>query len=542
MYWEIPRTTRNPLPLDLAAGSKVFIVGANGSGKSALIHNFVRTNPDVRSKRISAHRQTWFDSDEITMTPAQRRQVEDRIAQVDRRNDALWKEYSPGDRLSAVLFDLVAKENARARSIAEQIDAGNPCRAKCLANESRSPFNRVNEILRAGNLNVSLMSGEGGEIIVNHRDSKDTFSITQMSDGERNAVIIAAIALTVDSDTVLLIDEPERHLHRSIIEPFFSALLESRSDCTFIISTHDISLPMAYRDALVLLVRSCIWRNRTPAAWDVEQLDPNHDFPDDFKRAIIGSRRVILFVEGTHSSADFPIFAALFPSVSIVPKGRYRNVIQVVNGLNDVQANHDVRAFGLIDADFQTPDRISKLAESNVFALRVHSVESLYYCSESIAAVAERQTGSFGGDANEMFDNALNAALETLTPNNIRHLAARKSETAIRNRVLTKIPTSATIQSHEGGTVTIEVDSPFETELGHLNQLISNREFDAIVSRYPVRDSGIAGAVIKVLEIKTLDLYQRTLVTKIRSDPELAEKLRAKFGPLTVALFNALSD
>ena len=33
-------------------------------------------------------------------------------------------------------------------------------------------------------------------------------------------VILAANVLTVDAGTVLLIDEPERHLHRSIIEPY----------------------------------------------------------------------------------------------------------------------------------------------------------------------------------------------------------------------------------------------------------------------------------------------------------------------------------
>ena len=48
--------------------------------------------------------------------------------------------------------------------------------------------------------------------------------MAQMSDGERAAAIIAATVLVADPGTLFLIDEPERHLHRSIIEPFLSAL------------------------------------------------------------------------------------------------------------------------------------------------------------------------------------------------------------------------------------------------------------------------------------------------------------------------------
>lgn len=49
--------------------------------------------------------------------------------------------------------------------------------------------------------------------------------MAQLSNGERKAVLIAANALTVKEGTVLLIDEPERHLRRNIIEPFLSALV-----------------------------------------------------------------------------------------------------------------------------------------------------------------------------------------------------------------------------------------------------------------------------------------------------------------------------
>ena len=58
-------------------------------------------------------------------------------------------------------------------------------------------------------------------------------------------MIIAAHVITADPGIVFLIDEPERHLHRSIIQPFLSALFNLRKDdCAFVIATHEIALPV----------------------------------------------------------------------------------------------------------------------------------------------------------------------------------------------------------------------------------------------------------------------------------------------------------
>ena len=145
-------------------------------------------------------------------------------------------------RESAVLpFDLVAKENARARLISDHVGSGNIKKAKQIAAESPSLFEQLNELLRTGTLAVTLENSNDEEVLARHRDSSEPFDISRMSDGERNAVIIAATVLTVVPGTLLVIDEPERHLHRSIIEPFLSAVFERRTDCAFVVSTHEIA-------------------------------------------------------------------------------------------------------------------------------------------------------------------------------------------------------------------------------------------------------------------------------------------------------------
>ena len=53
----------------LKAGEIIFVLGANGTGKSSLMFLFNQQNLG-RARKISAHRQTWMKSDALDMTPS----------------------------------------------------------------------------------------------------------------------------------------------------------------------------------------------------------------------------------------------------------------------------------------------------------------------------------------------------------------------------------------------------------------------------------------------------------------------------------------
>ena len=253
MDWNIPTTSgKQPLQITLEAGDRHFMVGANGSGKSALIQHLVSSLGNKKFKRLSAHRRTWFTSGNIAITPRERTRLNQEFIRKELRPDARWQDSYEEQKHSAVLFDLVADENKRARSIAHHIDDRNPKDARRVSSESASPFAQINELPALGTLTVSLENSKGEEILAQHGNGGGKFSIAKMSDGERSAAIIAVTVLTVEPETVLLIDEPERHLHRAIIVPFLSALFNQRKDCSFVVSTHEIALPVANPDARVL--------------------------------------------------------------------------------------------------------------------------------------------------------------------------------------------------------------------------------------------------------------------------------------------------
>ena len=325
------------MSLKLEASDQLFVVGANGSGKSALLQYWISTDDEEKISRISAHRRTWFETGSIQLTHDGLRRFDRMGGVYERRPDALWKDRDAARKQSAVLFGLVEEERIRTRSIASHVGSGDAEKAAKVASESPSPFDRINELLEKGMLDISIQeSSDGGEMLASRGNAGQAFSIVQMSDGERNAFIIAATVLTVRPGTVLLIDEPERHLHRSIIEPFLSALLECRDDCAFVVSTHEIALPVANPNARVLMLRSCAWEENRPKAWDVELLEPNEGLPDELKFAILGARKRILFVEGVKGSLDFSLYSVLFSNLSVVPKGGCRDVMEAVKGLQGV--------------------------------------------------------------------------------------------------------------------------------------------------------------------------------------------------------------
>ena len=539
MELTIPKTSGESLTVSVKVGQQLYVVGANGTGKSALFQQWV-TSVDGRTiKRIAAHRQTWFESGNLNFTARSRRDFEQNSMSWDRQFDARWIDHSPADKQAAVLFDLVAKDNTRYRTIGQHVDDNNLGEATAFASESASLFKQLNDLLNLGTLTVSLRNSNDEEILAQHGNNGLNFSIAQMSDGERAAVILAANVLTVEPGTTLLIDEPERHLHRSITEPFLSALFAKRQDCAFVISTHEIALPIANPAANVVILRSCVWNGSQPRAWDAEVLESGATLPEDLKRDILGARQRILFVEGTPNSRDLPLYEALFPELSVIPKGSCSEVIRAVNGIRSSQAHHHVESFGLIDRDDRQPDATETLAEDGIFALDVCSVESLYYCSDAIEAVARRQAESLECNPHEMISEAVQNALSAIANESglAERMAARRSERRMRSRIEKLTPDWRVImQSGEHLEMPTTIQSPFLSEMAQFNDLANSGNLNGLIARYPLRESNVLDRITQTTRCADRADYERMVVSRVREDNDLARKLKDRVKPLAELL------
>ena len=545
MELAIPMTSGDPLTISVDVGQQLYVVGANGTGKSALLQHWITSIGGPPVKRIAAHRQTWLESGNLDFTARGRRDFESNVRHWDREIDARWMEHNPAQRQSAVLFDLVAKDNTRYRTIGQYIDNASPDEATRFASKTESLFKQLNDLLSLGTLTVSLENSNDEEILAQHKNNGHRFSIAQMSDGERAAAMMAANVLTVEAGTTLLIDEPERHLHRSIIEPFLSALFAKRQDCAFVISTHEIALPIANPAANAVILRSCEWSGSQPRTWDAEVLESGAELPEDLKRDILGARRRILFVEGTVNSPDLPLYGSLFPELSVIPKGSWPEVVRAVNGLRSSQEHHHVEAFGLIDRDDRAEEGVNELARDGVFALEVCSVESLYYCSDAIEAVACRQAESLGRDPKEMLEAAKRSALEAIGADQDlpERMAARRSERVVYNRFATHVPDWKEITAAgEQLKISEPIENPYQGELNRFNGLVESEDLDVLIALYPLRESSVFERIITALGCRSQADYEGMVVARVRDDANLTESLKRRIRPLAKLLDGGRSN
>src|SRR5205823_3801141 len=119
----IPQTGKQHLDITINIGDCLFVLGANGSGKSNLMLHFSTTHPDIR--RMLAHRQTWFHTDAVAMTPENKRAYQNNIQEQDRQPNSRWREDYSNERAGIAVYDLIEAESLRARRIAAAVDAKN---------------------------------------------------------------------------------------------------------------------------------------------------------------------------------------------------------------------------------------------------------------------------------------------------------------------------------------------------------------------------------------------------------------------------------
>ena len=528
---EIPISNSVPLHVSLLPGEQLFIVGPNGCGKSALLQLFSERSNRVR--RINAHRQTWIPTGGITMTPAARQDFESRRTRRDRDSRSRWRDAYGDQSLSAVLFDLVAIENARARKIAGYADENDGDQAVSEAQRSASPFTVLNKLLRIGLLAVTLENSDDTEIKARN-SAGIRFPLPEMSDGERSAVIIAATVLTANAHTIFLIDEPERHLHRAIITPFLAALFAQRPDCAFVIATHETALPLTAPESRVLVMRAC---TSGGAPWEADLLEGNSALPEDLKVAVLGGREKLLFVEGVKTSLDSQMYEALLPGVSVIPRGNCIDVERSVAGLRNAEELHHLRAYGLIDRDTRTEDQVNELQERGLFALDVYSVEALYYCSAAIEAVAQRQAESIGADAAEMAKTAKLRALVELGKQDIpKRMAARRCEGTVRRTFMEQAPTWRSVLSGNACNVTVDLQAAHEEELCRYKKMLEKEDLDGIVARYPIRHTQAPAQIWEALQCRDHRVYESMVVTQVSANASLRRELIDKLGKLSIAL------
>lgn len=514
--------------MQLEPGEMLFVLGANGVGKSSLMHRFSTQN-NGRVRKISAHRQTWMSSDALDMTPANKMQMEQHIKSDDTQEHARYKDQYAAQRASMTVYELIDAENVRAREITAKVDAGELDEAKAMA-KSVAPIAVINELLRLSNIPIEI-SVRANERVMASKDGGPAYSAAQLSDGERNALLIAGAVLTAPINNIIIIDEPERHLHRSIISPLLTLLFKRRPDCAFVVSTHDHDLPLENPSAKTLLIRSCNFNGPNVQTWEVDELQSNATIDDTLKRDLLGARRKILFVEGTESSLDKPLYSLIFPHVSIIPKGSCREVEQAVQGVLAGEQFHWLSAFGIVDGDGYDEAAIAVKLDNGVYALPYYSVEAVYFHPRVIEMVAGVQAGVSGDPPEELMTAALTAGINEVR-SHAERLCGKAVKKAVEKAIWSQLPDGD--QYLDGVDTHIVVDSStlLTERRQQLTEALDNAQWEAVLAYCPIRECGARNQIAMALNFRSIADYQKAVQHLLVADADALSFVRSLFKNL----------
>jgi len=215
---------------------------------------------------------------------------------------------------------------------------------------------------------------DDGKVVAffNEADSVTEYQGRDMSDGERVALYLIAQALCVPEGRTIIIDEPELHLHRSIMNRLWSSIENERPDCLFVYITHDTMFASNHRLAKKIWVKAFDGNK-----WEWEEIC-NNELPEQLLLNIMGNRRQVIFVEGEPDSIDTKLYSLLYKDYYIVPCGGCSKVIERTKSMKASPQLHDMQCYGIIDRDYRSEYELKKLREVGVYNLKVAEVENLF--------------------------------------------------------------------------------------------------------------------------------------------------------------------
>jgi hypothetical protein len=209
------------------------------------------------------------------------------------------------------------------------------------------------------------------------------YNASEMSDGERIVFYLIGEVISVPENSIVIIDEPEMHIHKSITKKLWDEVEKERLDCTFIYLTHDLDFAFSRQESTKIWSKSFDGNQ-----WDYELLNGESDLPEQLYLEILGSRKPILFIEGNDSSIDYKLLPLVFPNYTVKPLGSCHKVFSSTKSFNEQKEFHHIESCGLIDRDRRTNEEISNINNPNIWVAEVSEIENFLLIERVVKVVA----------------------------------------------------------------------------------------------------------------------------------------------------------
>ena len=495
--------------------STTIIIGANGSGKSSLIN-------ELRKNNIN----------EIFILPAQKLLYF--ISNINDRNGITKEKYIQHLKEVDIKYDTIDLypsriENDFSNTFSELITLLVKDYTNIVTRRSRKEkdlpltlWDRVEQIWNKIFPEISFHLEPDNRVVeVEKNGSK--YSINGLSDGERCILFYIGNVLLAPEDSYIIVDEPETFLNAAIYNELWDLLISERLDCQFIFASHNMDFVQSRTNA------SYMWCKKFEAPYnlDYQILEESQEMPFSLLTEVSGTKKPILFCEGTKTSIDYQIYSKLFSDFCFVkPVQGHKQVIQYTKAYNKLKELYGNIAYGIIDYDWMDEARIESYKKKNIFVLPFNEIEMLLIDEEIVKFVLRDDEQDKTQKCNKLKDTVIRSC--TTNKDKIIRIALKKKldEFMEGHLIETREPTEDEARTFlENLSEKFDITVTLENITKIVEDSITSSDFSKILKICNLKNEIIASKEIKEI---VSNLKEKAL-SSIALDNDLQKKLRQKY-------------
>lgn len=359
-------------------------------------------------------------------------------------------------------------------------------------------------------------------------ESSSTYNSTQMSDGERLIFYLIGSVMVAPEETIIIVDEPENHLHKSILKKLWDKLENYRQDCVFIYLTHDIDFAISRNECQYIWVKEYCGGD----TWQYDKIESINSIPKEIYFEILGSRRDVIFVEGKSDSYDVKVYEKIFNDYTVKPIESCSKVIEVTKAFNEEREFHNIKAYGIIDRDRRNNPEIEGYKNKGIFTPLVAEVENLFVTYEVMELVCKLKRVENIEDNLEKVKNNIFDAFSREKEKQITELTIHQVKEEIRN-ILVKNEKAKTYSEFKE-KINIDLHNYDYNEIyrknGELiNSIIDNRNYEELLKVFNHKAIIGESGILKICECKNKESYINFIIRVLNEDSNDSEELKSAF-------------
>lgn len=346
--------------------STTVIIGANGAGKTSLI-NELRKNSIDEMYVLPAQKLLYFVSNIHDRNGISRERYIQDLKEVDLKYETinLYQSKIENDFSSKFtkLITLLVKDYTNIVTRRSRKEKDLPL----------TLWDRVEYIWNQIFPEIKFEL-EPDDRVVKVEKNGSKYSINGLSDGERCILFYIGSVLLAPENSYIVVDEPETFLNAAVYNELWDLLISERSDCQFVFASHNMDFVQSRTNA------TYIWCKKFEAPYSLEhqKLDDSLNLPLALLTEVSGTKKPILFCEGTKNSLDYQIYSKLFSEFCFVkPVQGHKQVIQHTKAYNNLNKMHGNKAYRIIDYDWMDESSIKENKEEGIFVLPFNEVEMI---------------------------------------------------------------------------------------------------------------------------------------------------------------------